>query len=445
MKYTFSDDDNDYDSSDAQPYARRSLRHAPAADPSKPVVTASGRQSKPSSLLYGDSASTEQQGTEGSWRGTGSPVAQNGGSDIIGEDANDSRPTRSGRGAMGLPRAGGPGRHIDGYNSVDEMDDEDEAEASSSDGDGGEWDGGEDEYDDAANGREGSDADDDDDDDEMSEDNEDQLDGIGDGSGEVEGRRTKEKQSFVIQLRYGKRIGEEGGGGSEVSTHHQDEYVKNEHVGEEQRENDAPNDQIMDDNGESLVKNGTDLYVEMDVAKDDERPSTGDARKVKPADEDRAAPTNTNDATIIAPPASALQQQYSAENKPSPDYQPQLAAPLLTSLAPSVPSPNPLPTTEPLTATNKLNSNGSQSLEGNSFHNNFGLPQVQPPAAADVNGKPGPDARLSTDVSQAIAPASAPASAPAPAPAPTPASTLPQPTSSPVRLPPAPSSSSSSS
>ena len=235
MKYTFSDDDNDYDTSDAQPYARRSLRNAAAsADPAKPIVTTSGRQSKPSTFLYGEPALAEQQGVDANMTDAYSHAL----GEEYGDDAgyeNDktaavlhgNRPVRPSKGTEGDQWASskgvGQGHHIQGYNSVDEMDDEDEAEASSSgrddDRDGGdEWDGGEDEYDDAANGRDESNEDEDEDE-QMSEDEEDQLDGIGgDGDGRVDRRKIKEKQSLVVQLRYGKRSengGVDGGEGAE--------------------------------------------------------------------------------------------------------------------------------------------------------------------------------------------------------------------------------------
>ena len=220
MKYTFSEDDNDYDTSDAPPNARRSLRHAGApADPARPVVTTSGRQSKPSSFLYGESASAEQHGVDANMTDADSHALRGEYGDDAGyendEVAADVDGNRPSRGADGdrwaSPREADPGRHIQGYNSVDEMDDEDEAEASSSGGDDGgdggdEWDGGEDEYDDTANRRDESNEDEDEDE-EMSEDEEDQLDGVGDGNrnGRTDKGRTREKQSLVVQLRYGKR------------------------------------------------------------------------------------------------------------------------------------------------------------------------------------------------------------------------------------------------
>ena len=400
MKYTFSDDDNDYDSSDAQPYARRSLRHAPVtADPARPVVTASGRQSKPNGRLYGDSASSEQHGADANLRDKGSPTAQGDGSDDASENANGNRPTRSSRGAneeqRGSSRGGGPGRHIDGYNSVDEMEEEDEAEASSSDGNGGDWDGGEDEYDDVANGREEEDEDD-----EMSEDEEDRLDGIGNGGGAIDKRKTNEKQSLVIQLRYGKRGREEGGQRCGVSTHHQGENVKNE-----QHKDGVQSDEIMSGHGEPSFDNDVSLNMKTDVANEGERYTNGGGREFTSSEKGQSSSV-IND-TAIVPPLPAEAQGFSKEYKSSLTFQ------LQPTAASSAPAPAPIPpvSTEHPRDSNKLNNVSTDARQITGSDNAY--PQQQlPVAVVDMDAKSNASARSFP----ASAPASALASASTPPP-----------------------------
>ncbi|OJD31640.1 uncharacterized protein BKCO1_4600064 [Diplodia corticola] len=128
MKYTFSDDEEE--TSDALS-TRRSTRRGSPVDSSRPVITSSGRQVR-SRLggLYGETLLSGQN-TELDSPGT---------ADYERSDASEGvngRATRTGRSKHGVPQRSN--RHIDGYNSIDEMDDEEEVD---------EWDGGDDDEDD---------------------------------------------------------------------------------------------------------------------------------------------------------------------------------------------------------------------------------------------------------------------------------------------------------
>ena len=136
MKYTFSDEEDDEEGSDALS-VRRSGRHGrdPPAVANVPTVTASGRQVRSRATgLYGETLLSGQVTTEGASPATGEYER----SDGSGEEASaNSRATRA---AKNTSNGRGRGRkHIETYNSVDEMDDEDDATTS-----GGEWDGGDD-------------------------------------------------------------------------------------------------------------------------------------------------------------------------------------------------------------------------------------------------------------------------------------------------------------
>jgi hypothetical protein len=136
MKYTFSDEEDEEEESDALS-VRRSGRHGrdPPAAPSGPTVTASGRQVRSRATgLYGETLLSGQVTTEGASPATGEYER----SDASGEQASaNGRATRA---AKNSSNGRGRGRkHIETYNSVDEMDDEDDATTS-----GGDWDGGDD-------------------------------------------------------------------------------------------------------------------------------------------------------------------------------------------------------------------------------------------------------------------------------------------------------------
>ena len=208
IKYTFSDEENDYDSSES-PHVRRSLRHRnvdDGSDPPKPVITASGRRVRaPGDNAHGGGAGMEEEDDN--------EVGPNGSYDGNAGAANGEPPSRN---AM---------NHVQGYDAVDELDDE--AEASSS---AGEWDAGDvgDEYDDTVNGKEGESDDDDEDDmdeDEEMDDDEDEDDGldeIGEADGETgrKGRRRGKKQSLMVSLRYRQPVKETqaGPGGQPYAT-----------------------------------------------------------------------------------------------------------------------------------------------------------------------------------------------------------------------------------
>lgn len=190
MRYTFDDeDDEDFSLSDAMP-ARRSTRNSGAvtpADPSRPTITASGRQVKARvGGLYGETLHSGQTST-----GRASPATETYERSEASEEppvAPGGRATRS-SGRVGVNGWAKGGKHIEGYNSVDEMDEEEE-EATSS---GAEWDGGdEDEPDDMDAG--------------MDEEDEDK------GHFEDDGPR-----SLIVKLRYGKSL-------AAVSTSHPEDH-----------------------------------------------------------------------------------------------------------------------------------------------------------------------------------------------------------------------------
>jgi hypothetical protein len=142
MRYTFSEEEEeeDYGSemSDAMLGARRSTRNSGVvtpADPSRPTVTASGRHVR-SRLggVYGESLLSGQ-----STGGRASPATEGYERSDGSEEPVGGRPTRNaGRSTSNGWQRGR--KHIETYNSVDEMDDEDDASSS-----GGEWDGGDEE------------------------------------------------------------------------------------------------------------------------------------------------------------------------------------------------------------------------------------------------------------------------------------------------------------
>ena len=180
-RYTFSDDEGgDSDAISTRRSTRPSGISTPA-EPSGPTFTASGRQVRSrhggaygESMLSGQADSTEHAKSSG----------------IDEADEEDEEPLVRGRPQRVAPRVKPrSGRHIDGYNELDEMDDESDAPSS-----GNEWDSGaEDEPDDEA------DDDDEDEDAEMSDDD-DIIARVEESEGE-DGRRSR---SLVVSLRYSK-------------------------------------------------------------------------------------------------------------------------------------------------------------------------------------------------------------------------------------------------
>lgn len=133
MKYTFSDEEEEEDGSDALSVRRsgRNGRDTPAVA-SGPTVTASGRQVRSRATgLYGESL-LSGQATERASPATG---------EYERSDASGEQPPTNGRATRGVNSSSNGWRrgrtHIETYNSVDEMDDEDDATTS-----GGEWDAG---------------------------------------------------------------------------------------------------------------------------------------------------------------------------------------------------------------------------------------------------------------------------------------------------------------
>jgi hypothetical protein len=165
MRYTYSEDEDedDYSLSDAP---RRSARTSGLDSFSGPTVTASGRQVK---TRFGNVAAYGASGNNSEARG--SPATDN---YQRSEASDENDPQGRTRAPGSAPNGWVNGRdHIEGYNAVDELDDEDEAMSS-----GEEWQG-EDEMDDRME----------EEDDASSEDmSEDELDGI--------------KKSLVVKLQY---------------------------------------------------------------------------------------------------------------------------------------------------------------------------------------------------------------------------------------------------
>jgi hypothetical protein len=131
LRYTYSDEEGD-DSGSADTN-RRSTRNSGAvtpADPLRPTVTASGRQVRSRmGGMYGESLLSGHADTDGA------SATENY------SDASEQpgRPTRASR--RGEPNGRSkPRKHIESYNSLDELDDEDEAMSSGHDWDGGDED-----------------------------------------------------------------------------------------------------------------------------------------------------------------------------------------------------------------------------------------------------------------------------------------------------------------
>lgn len=176
MKYTYSDEEGGSDAFSPRQSNRNSGISTPA-EPSGPTFTASGRQVRSrhggtygESMLSGQANSLE--------------IRSIGGMDGADEDDEEGpvsrgRPRRAGLQNEALPKAR-PRKHIEGYNSLDSMDDE--SDAASSEG----WDGRDDESEDHAE------------DDEEEEDVE-----MSDGEEkDSEEEEDDVQQSLVVSLRY---------------------------------------------------------------------------------------------------------------------------------------------------------------------------------------------------------------------------------------------------
>ncbi|MCJ1390764.1 hypothetical protein MMC18_003625 [Xylographa bjoerkii] len=184
MKYTYSDEEEG--GSDALS-SRRSNRQSGISTPAEPVgptFTASGRQVK-----------SRVGGTYGETMLSGSHNLDHTDSIEVGDGVHEAYEepitrTRT-RGVAQHPQSSRQRKHIDGYNALDEM--EDESDATSS---GGEWDGGDDDE------VEENIADDEEDEDvDMSD--------SGPSGDEREGAST-DKHSLVVSLRYHKKHGSSG-------------------------------------------------------------------------------------------------------------------------------------------------------------------------------------------------------------------------------------------
>ena len=186
MKYTYSDDEGGSDAFSTRRSNRNSGISTPA-EPNGPTFTASGRQVRSrhggaygESMLSGHADPTEIHAISG----------------VDGADEDEEegpisrgRPRRAAQqnGVRPKPRAR---KHIEGYNSLDSMDDESDAAYS------GGWDGGDDESEDHAEDEEEEEEEEDDDDDdgdiEMSD-----MEEI-----DIDEEEDKVQQSLVVSLRY---------------------------------------------------------------------------------------------------------------------------------------------------------------------------------------------------------------------------------------------------
>lgn len=131
LRYTYSDEEGeDSGSADTNRRSTRNSGVATPADPSRPTITASGRQVRSRvGGMYGESLLSGHADTDGA------SVTENY------SDASEQpgRPTRASR--RGEPNGRiKPRKHIEGYNSLDELDDEDDAMSSGHDWDAGDED-----------------------------------------------------------------------------------------------------------------------------------------------------------------------------------------------------------------------------------------------------------------------------------------------------------------
>ena len=133
MRYTFSEDEDEDQLSLSDAAPRRATRAAAVAiEHTGPTVTASGRTVRNRvGGLYGEILHSGQATSRAS------PATN----DYVRSDGSEEPPTAPSRSTRSGDRANLNGwvqrKHIEGYNSVDEMDNEDDATSS-----GGEWDGG---------------------------------------------------------------------------------------------------------------------------------------------------------------------------------------------------------------------------------------------------------------------------------------------------------------
>ncbi|KAE9983662.1 hypothetical protein EG328_009619 [Venturia inaequalis] len=134
LRYTYSDEgEGEGDDSGSADTNRRSTRNsgvATPADPSRPTVTASGRQVRSRmGGMYGESLLSGHADTDGA-------SATENYSDV---SEQPGRPTRASRRGESNGRSK-PRKQIEGYNSLDELDDEDDAMSSGHDWDAGDED-----------------------------------------------------------------------------------------------------------------------------------------------------------------------------------------------------------------------------------------------------------------------------------------------------------------
>lgn len=177
MRYTFSDEEDDDDTSDVGP-TRRSRRQTSLPAPTEPTVTASGRQVRSKYAgHYGDSIQVEQ-------RKSSNGVAKGDASTSNGRPQRSTRQNQSGGGDIASAQRG---RGLNEYDSDEEMEDEPDTPES-----GHPWEKSDNEDD--ANDFEGDDEDEEEDDvDEMDQSD----DGVNDGSSET-------RDSLVVRLPYRK-------------------------------------------------------------------------------------------------------------------------------------------------------------------------------------------------------------------------------------------------
>ncbi|KAI9791972.1 MAG: hypothetical protein M1816_003241 [Peltula sp. TS41687] len=145
LKYTFSEEEDEEQDSDARPATRRTNGRSDKSTPSAegaegPVFTASGRQVKSRiGGVYGESMlSGRGTGNTVVFANTAAAAAVAGGeSEKSGEGQQESpsggRPRRTGLRQPSSGKGSGGREHIAGYNEVDEMDDEEDAQSSGAD------------------------------------------------------------------------------------------------------------------------------------------------------------------------------------------------------------------------------------------------------------------------------------------------------------------------
>ena len=282
MRYTFSDEEDETSEAGSIRRSTRQAQRETSAEPKGPTVTASGRQVRSRAAgLYGESLLSGQT-TEGASPATGDYVR----SDVSEEPQRPhNRATRSNGDTNGWNKGR---KHIETYNSVDEMDDEDDATS---------WDGGDEEEDEA----DPMDLEDDDD--------------VADDASEGE-----EPKTLVVQLKYRK--------GSHDGT---DKATKPE-------EPSAPPPDQQNNGGASAHQPALDSSLpSKDSIKPEQQPAAKDANKPAVAENGPLSP-GSHDLPTVQPTFSAPTPPYASPKDGAPKPIDPLNSPFQKQTIPSTTS-----------------------------------------------------------------------------------------------------------